>query len=117
MFVVVFFAVVMCLTYFLFSSPLNLFSAHPHNFPVLLLLFSESEPSVERTGVMSSSVRSDLRASAVLCADPDPHLLGFPDHYIPLGPTAALVRGLDTTYRVSTCDHAGIKTNITSLHN
>lgn len=70
-----------------------------------LLLFSESEPSVESACVTSATVRSDLRASVVLCADPDPHLLRLPDHYIPLGPTAALVHNLDTTYRVSTCCH------------
>ena len=68
-----------------------------------LLLFSESEPSVERTGATSPPVRSDLRASAVLRADPDPHLLGLPDHHVPVGPTAALVLRLDPAYRVSTC--------------
>lgn len=65
------------------------------------MTFSESEPSVERAGVTPSAIRTDLRAPTVLCGDPDPHLLGLPDHHIPLGPTAALVHRLDTPHRVS----------------
>lgn len=64
-------------------------------------LFSESEPSLERTGVTSSPVRTYLRASAVLCTYRNPHLPGLPDHYVSLGPKTALVRGLDACYRVS----------------
>lgn len=65
------------------------------------MTFSESESSMERAGVTSSPIRTHLRAPAVLCDDPGPHLLGLPDHHIPLGPTAALVHRLDPPYRVS----------------
>lgn len=57
---------------------------------------------MERAGVPPSPIRSDLRAFAVLRADPDPHLLGLPDLNIPLGPTAIVVHTLDASYRVNT---------------
>lgn len=67
----------------------------------LSLLFSEPEPCVERARVHPSPIRSDLSASAVLRADPDPHLLGLPDFSIPLGPAAAVVLNVDTFDRVN----------------
>lgn len=83
----------------------NLPAFSPHSLCLFsAFLLSESQPSVERIGVTSPPIRSDLRASAVLCADPDPHLLGLPDHYIPLGPTAVLVHRLEAIYRVRDLD-------------
>lgn len=67
----------------------------------LALLLSELEPCVERARLPPSPVRSDLRASAVLRADPDPHLLGLPNLSIPLGAAAAVVLGVDAPHRVS----------------
>lgn len=64
-------------------------------------LSSVSEPSVEGAGVEASPLRSDLRPTAVLRADSDPHLSGLPDHRLPLGPTPGLVRHLDARVRVS----------------
>lgn len=67
----------------------------------LALLLSELEPRVERARLPPSPVRSDLRASAVLRADPDPHLLGLPDLSVPLGSAAAVVLGVDAPNGVS----------------
>lgn len=83
---------------FLLRLPLSIF--HDHRFLPLSLL-SELEPRLEGARVLPSPIRSDLRASAVLRADPDPHLLGLPDLSIPLGPAAAVVLGVDAPHRVN----------------
>lgn len=56
---------------------------------------------MEGAGVSSSSVGSHLRAVALLRADPDPHLLGLPDHRFPVGPPPAVVHRLDPAVGVS----------------
>lgn len=84
---------------FLLRLPLSIF--HDHHFLPLSLLLSELEPRLEGARVLPSPIRSDLRASAVLRADPDPHLLGLPDLSIPLGPAAAVVLGVDAPHRVN----------------
>lgn len=87
---------------FLLQLPLSIF--HDHRFLPLSLLLSELEPRLEGARVLPSPIRSDLRASAVLRADPDPHLLGLPDLSIPLGPAAAVVLGVDAPHRVNECN-------------
>lgn len=98
---------------FLLRLPLSIF--HGHCFLPLSLLLSELEPRLERARVLPSPIRSDLRASAVLRADPDPHLLGLPDLSIPLGPAAAVVLGVDAPHRVNERNSSPPPPKMTSL--
>lgn len=57
---------------------------------------------MEGSGGTAPPVQSNLRPSAVLRADPDPHLSGLPGPGLPLGPGPELVREMDAPLRVST---------------
>lgn len=63
---------------------------------------SESEPSMERFGLLPPPFGSDLSTFADICDYTDPYLFRLPDVYLLLGQTAALVHRVDTNYRVST---------------
>lgn len=86
-----------------------------------VFVLSESEPSVEGVGVASPTVQSDLRPTALLSSNPDPHLPGVPGPGFSLGTAAKLVRDMDASVRVSnvcvfTSSGVSVKIWITQWH-